>query len=804
MQRKTDSLRTNAALTVGLALVTVLVTTACTPTASPKPVVPKTAAAPDAPSVADDNWGFEQGLEGPWTVYGRASTWTVDRSTVAEGQRSLRFGFEDASAFGGVARPLQVEEYRGRRIRLSARFKTEKTIAGWARIWTEFEASGEPKPALVRKDVRIWGAIDWTQLEVLVSVPKNATSLDVGALVAGSGGAWLDDVTVSVVDNAFGGAARLEGRILSRDGQPVVGASVAAIRASTGEPVGRATSDKDARFVLDVPGDRVGITVTAAGHGAAYVRPDEITTERGLEIRLSEARHTISGSIRYQKTSEPIAGAELLVMRASEEEADAFVVYSDDRGNYEIAFAAPTALWNVQSRGTTYSASSGEIPAAGSNLTLNLQATGFEAAPRSVIEWLAENANPLDRIEPDGSLEDLRGFGRFVEGARIVGLGEATHGTSEFFTLKHRLIRYLVEEHGFSAVAFELSLAETDLINDYVVDGRGDPRRALAAPHFWIYNTEEVLRLAEWMRAFNQERPRADRVRFVGFDMQFSGRADRVLFRYLEQVDPTFAASARPPLLPVVDGSGTSLSGRLTEEERLAFRDGVARIRKHLESRRSDYVARSSPRTWQRMLRYLRTIEQLGEMLYLVESNGERAFRDQAMAENALWHLEQAKDDKIVLWGHNVHLTRSRITPEYPSMGHHLARALGPAYRSVGFVFHQGSFQASSPDATVGHRSYGGVRAVSAGPGQQDLLERAFARLGRKALFVDVRNSALSSAPAWLRSDRQMKSAGSLFFGESSMPRAINLTEDFDGILFVDETTRARPLYDRGWRSWRR
>lgn len=88
-----------------------------------------------------------------------------------------------------------------------------------------------------------------------------------------------------------------------------------------------------------------------------------------------------------------------------------------------------------------------------------------------------------------------------IDGARIVALGEATHGTREFFKLKHRLVEFLVAEHGFTTFAIEANWPECEAAIEYVMNGVGDPAVALAGLHFWTWDTEEVLALIEWMRS---------------------------------------------------------------------------------------------------------------------------------------------------------------------------------------------------------------------------------------------------------------------------------------------------------------
>lgn len=363
--------------------------------------------------------------------------------------------------------------------------------------------------------------------------------------------------------------------------------------------------------------------------------------------------------------------------------------------------------------------------------------------------------------------------------------------------MKHRLFRYLVEHKGFTAIAFELSLPEAEVINQYVLHGTGDPMRVLGAAYFWIYNTEEVLELIEWMRAYNAEPGRTTKVQFLGFDMQFSEGADARLFEYLRRVDPPFAASARQPLTPLFE-QATSRGAGLSADEQAGIAAGLARIQTRLEEQRAAYVAASSEAAWSLALRDATVLAQLTTMLGADPRSARRALRDKSMADNVLWHLEQQPaGGRIALWAHDMHLMRGDLAPDYPSQGTHLAAALGDDYRNLGFVFHTGSFQAY--DYTGGDNR--GVREFRADAGPVDDRGYNFARLSAPVFLLDLRPDTHSGpASAWLSAEHPRKVLGSAFLSQSYLDAPGSLARQFDGVIFIDEISRARPLHDRGWR----
>ena len=182
------------------------------------------------------------------------------------------------------------------------------------------------------------------------------------------------------------------------------------------------------------------------------------------------------------------------------------------------------------------------------SLILILLSCNNRSTEDHVTQWIAENATPIESVEAGSGFEDLKSIGDMVEDARIVSLGEPTHGNREVFQLKHRLLEYLVTEKGFNIFALECPFGEAFDINRYVVDGIGDPEKALAGIYFWTWDTQEVLELIKWMRSYNAKPENKRKVKFYGFDPQDPQRAAKVMLEYLKKVDPKLEKAVRPEL----------------------------------------------------------------------------------------------------------------------------------------------------------------------------------------------------------------------------------------------------------------
>ena len=320
-----------------------------------------------------------------------------------------------------------------------------------------------------------------------------------------------------------------------------------------------------------------------------------------------------------------------------------------------------------------------------------------------VASRLAANGTALTTTDPTADLADLEPGGRAFDEATVIGLGEATHGTREFFRLKHRLIRYLVERQEVRLFGLEANFAETLALDRYVRYGEGDPEEALAGVYFWTWNTEELLALVEWLRAFNDGREVGDRVRFYGFDAQFTAGPAAALDSYLRTADRLAELGIGD------DPASLDDDGRLADDEetRVARLDAADRVvttaGERLDIQEAAHVAATDRGTWQLARRHLRTLAQTRDhkrARHTDDSGRAIAVRDRAMAANVAWMLDYANTDmdRIVLWAHNAHVSRTedRATDGTgaPSMGYHLAERYGEEYYALGFDFAGGTFQA--------------------------------------------------------------------------------------------------------------
>ena len=418
---------------------------------------------------------------------------------------------------------------------------------------------------------------------------------------------------------------------------------------------------------------------------------------------------------------------------------------------------------------------------------LETTAHAVTAAPE-VEAWIAERQIPLATVEAGHGFADLAPLAATVGDARVVGLGEATHGSRELFQLKHRLFEYLVEQCGFTVLAFEAGFPEALDVEDYVVHGRGDAARAIGGMSSWPWMTQEVLALVEWMREYN--RTHARKVHFVGIDMQEPYRALRDVLAYLRRVDAP-AASRFSASLHMVTSRYDFLS--LGPDELEGLLGEAEALLAMLDAKRAAYITRSSTETWTRNRQLARVVVQSITMWiadYTDEEGREGSnLRDLAMADNLEWILETyPAGTKVAVWAHDDHVSKGSWAPGWENLGAHLAERLGDALRVIGIFFDAGEFQALGSTLRL--------QPFSVESGGPDTLDGTLAVSAAPLAIVPLGELPAGPVADYLATPPLHRSiaAGYLDFVPEAYFRPTDVARFFDAVAFVATTTRARPL----------
>lgn len=386
---------------------------------------------------------------------------------------------------------------------------------------------------------------------------------------------------------------------------------------------------------------------------------------------------------------------------------------------------------------------------------VNLNFEGLPPIGATTSAWLQTNAATLTTTDPTASLNDLEPLREMVGSAHVVGLGEGTHGTREFFLLKHRILRFLVERMGFTTFAIEATSPEADDINRYVMTGEGDPERLLSQLYFWTWRTQEVLDQIRWMRQWNITAPANQRVQFRGFDMQYpSGSIDSVI-AFVHRTAPSRDATVLANYLCIDPYRNTGrLPGRALSqyalsrvEDKDACRESIAAVYDIVRGQSTAAVGYAGA------LHHARLVQQFEAYAGAINSALSNRARDDAMAENIAWLREQGGPDaRIVVWAHNLHVMRRT-----DAMGAFLNTRFGSDYRPLGFAFGTGRFNAVRQTGSA----LGNVESHNTTYMPPQSIESAFMLTERPLMLLDMRKLNVSNADAApLRGPISMRNMG--------------------------------------------
>lgn len=296
--------------------------------------------------------------------------------------------------------------------------------------------------------------------------------------------------------------------------------------------------------------------------------------------------------------------------------------------------------------------------------------------------WLERHAVPINNADPDVGESNLSVLKVTIGDARIVGMGEATHGTSEFWTIRQKLSRYLVEEMGFTAILHEAPLPNSLYIDDYVTKGEGTALEAHEKLGYWRY--QEMQDLIAWIREYNLQRGEQDPVlHYYGYDCAFRSWTESInlIAGYLEVVDPA-----------AVDEITTRLNNYTLEDARYVY-DFMA-------ANADEYIALSSAEEYDLILKIAENLEPAWQIWY----NLEHGLPDGDMREgfnigNVNWIIENLLDGgKVIIWAHNAHVGNVYLDDisETPTqmLGSRLKEQYGEDYYIIGTEFYRGRFMA--------------------------------------------------------------------------------------------------------------
>jgi erythromycin esterase-like protein len=423
---------------------------------------------------------------------------------------------------------------------------------------------------------------------------------------------------------------------------------------------------------------------------------------------------------------------------------------------------------------------------------------------RTLLHEIRDQARPLT-----GSYGDYDGLLQMIGDASFVLLGEASHGTHEFYRQRAAITKRLITEKGFNAVAVEADWPDAYRVNRFVRGESGDAEGVEALEGFerfpsWMWRNADVLDFVGWMRSHNDNASSYDRqVGFYGLDLYSIHKSINEVMAYLEQRDPEEAAKAKilyscmdrygrdPQRYGMMVGAGMGAGCRTevirqlvdlrTKEAELLARNGQTAVDEFFFAEQNARLVKNAELYYRKMFRSD------------VSSWNQR---DEHMMETLLelvHHLQSCHGSaEVVVWAHNSHLGDARATAmgrngEW-NIGQLVRQAFPGQCRLIGFTTFEGTVTAASGWHLPAERKQ--VR-----PGMEGSFEHLFHQVGIPNFWLDLTRD--NPAVEGLREQRLERAIGVIYRPDTERRShyfEASLSDQFDAVIHFDTTRAVEPL----------
>ncbi len=425
---------------------------------------------------------------------------------------------------------------------------------------------------------------------------------------------------------------------------------------------------------------------------------------------------------------------------------------------------------------------------------------GWAPTPRAsesaVVALLHECAQPMEDVES----AELDALLERIGSARVVLLGEATHGTHEFYRMRARISRALIERNGFRAVAVEGDWPDAARVDRYVrhLPPSSAPWKPFSRFPTWMWRNEEVRLFAEWLRVHNTRVEPQRRAGFYGLDLYSLFTSADAVLQYLEQVDRGAAAVARARYGMLTPWQADPAAyGRAVVSGRFESCEAeVVQVLVDLLGRRLDYEARDGERFFDAS-ENARVVAD-AEAYYRAMYRGNVAswnLRDRHMADTLGALLAfLGPEARVVVWAHNSHVGDATAT-EMGAMGEHTLGQLcrerfGPDIRLVGFGTDHGTVVA----ATNWGEPHEVKRVRPADPRSYEALCH---RTQTPGFLLSLRHPRREVLRDELTAPRLERAIGVIYRPETELQShyfRASLPRQFDEWIWFDRTSALQPL----------
>lgn len=393
------------------------------------------------------------------------------------------------------------------------------------------------------------------------------------------------------------------------------------------------------------------------------------------------------------------------------------------------------------------------------------------------------------------TLEDLIPLISLFQSKEIVGMGEATHGTNEFFKTKFEMFKFLVMKCNFRVFGIEASFGAQLNVNEYVKNGTGNINQVLEFLD-WPWGTEEVRELVEWVKNYNLNKNDTDKISFYGFDMQNISYGIKFYHQFLAKDSSDFSKDFKK-ITPLLYSNSEYDVFKLIANENRIIKDSLYAINDNLKKWVKIYENKISKTYGKKEYdRFYLCIENFSQSLsFIYGGNHSFIFRDSCMAFNVS-KIHEIENSKMFIWAHNGH-----IGLEYqkiPIMGTYLKKSMKEKYYAIGFVFDHGSFMAYKGPNTIADaivkfifnqkKLYQGLMECNISTNKKNTLTNELNKLGMQSFFIDLN----STTNTLFTNQQRYYDIGATFMNSRHASSKIIAKNEFDGLIYFNSTSATK------------
>lgn len=402
------------------------------------------------------------------------------------------------------------------------------------------------------------------------------------------------------------------------------------------------------------------------------------------------------------------------------------------------------------------------------------------------VSWINENAIKIEDANPDTNLTIFNNNipQKFAD-AKVFGFGEATHQGKEFFDLKAKFFKYLVEHQGVKVFIIEDSYPAEAGINEWISGGKGSAETIARNFSVGFWYCKEVISLLEWMRNYNMDKSKDEQIRFYGMDMQYVKNVNQEIRSLVQK----YNVPVSEELLLVVDNCAEKKVDYFGPQSN--WSDIQTPKLNEIESILIDFKKGIKEENIEEFNSTIRALTYLQQYTYYVQNHSSK-FRDLKMFENAKWIVEnKSKNGKAFVWAHNAHIDfKGYDNPgrrhSVDNLGKHLKDYYKNDYYSVGFDFATGTqagyFSSNDEKPTW--------KKVELNKPYANTYAETLIEAKDEIYFIDM-SKALegSSSDFFKKKSKQLVAGGGGFDPKKNHLHKKNLSEMYDGLIFVKNIT---------------